>query len=166
MYTVCPHKGLKIYFLTIHCVSPINITTLCSTKSAIRQSAEFITHHSEASLIHPEGSNLTRLCTEIILLVRSGLDLKCFPSSSSSCFPGVWMCVAPPPSCLNRSLLKELARLATNPLIPLQWGKAQKAARRASSQVYLNISRPEGWERNNTAYESESHHQHFHTRTE
>lgn len=74
------------------------------------------------------------------------------------------MCVAPP-SCLNRNLLKELARLPTNRLIPLQWGKAQKPANAANSQVYLNISQPEGWQRNNTSYESKSHHQHFQTQT-
>lgn len=88
---------------------------------------------------------------------------------SSSCFPGVWMCVAPP-SCLNRSLLKELARLPTNPLIPLQWGKAQKKKKKqsggASSQVYVNISQPRGRERTNTSSGGKSHHQHFHSRTE
>lgn len=122
----CPHKGSKMYFETIQRVRPINITTLCSSEST-----EFIIYHSGPHLSilgdqvccrHGFCSNLTQLCTEIRLLVRRGLGLECCLSSSSSCFPGVWMCVAPP-SCLNRSLLKELARLPTNPLIPLQWGK-------------------------------------------
>lgn len=154
----CSHKGLKIYVQTIQCVSPVNITTLCSTRSVIR--IHWVYHLSLPAPTYPPWrvtfvgsgsfSDLTRLCAEIRLFDKSRLVPWMLPRQQlGSCFPGVWMCVAPP-SCLNRSLLGELARLPTNPLIPLQWGKSIQTSP-ANSQVYLNISQPRGWERNNTS---------------
>ena len=122
-YIILPAQRFQIDFWATGSVGSISVTTLCSTRSGIR--ARLVYHLSFSGPIYPSWtdrsvrhgfrSDLTRLHTEIRSVPRSGLVLeRCLSGGRSSCCPGVWTCVAPP-SCLNRSLLKELARLPTNP---------------------------------------------------
>lgn len=92
----------------------LKISTHCS------QSLSFIIFPILSSILKNQPCSASLFFNALIRFSRNGLLAgRCL---CSSCFPGVWMCVAAP-SCPNRSLLKELARLPTNPLIPLQWGK-------------------------------------------
>lgn len=107
-------KGLTIYFQTIQRDTPINIRI------------HWVYHLS----LSPTLSTLQGLCDlnsarRWLYIIRLKWTVWMLPEQQkhSSCFPGVWMCVAPP-SCLNRSLLEELARLPTKPLIPSGWGKS------------------------------------------
>lgn len=117
---------------------------------------------------HGFSSNLTRLCTEIRLLARNRLVF-----ASAAAAPAAMAAVSQVFGCVWLHHLVSIATSSKNwqdfqqtPSFLYSGVKHRNQCSIANSQVYLNISQPEGWEQNNTSYESKSHHQHFQTEWE